>query len=43
VPAGTSVGRSTVIGVGAGPEAFAQPELAAGSLIPNRSWLEGVR
>jgi glucose-1-phosphate adenylyltransferase len=43
VPPGTSIGRSTVIGVGAGPEAFAEAQLAAGSLIPNRSWLEGVR
>ncbi len=40
IPAGARVGRSTVIGVGAGPGDFAAGAVAAGTVIPNRAWVE---
>ena len=40
LPAGLKVGRSSVIGVGARPADFESGEVAAGTLLPNRSWFE---
>ena len=42
LPAGLRVGRSSVIGVGARPADFESGEVAAGSLLPNRSWFEDL-
>jgi glucose-1-phosphate adenylyltransferase len=43
IPEGVRVGRSSVIGVGSGPEDFVDEELAAGTLMPSRSWVKDVR
>jgi len=40
IPPGICVGRSTVIGVGNGPDELAGQEIAAGTIVPNRSWFE---
>ena len=42
VPPGLRIGRSTVIGVGSGPDELAD-EVPAGTIVPNRSWFEDVR
>ena len=39
LPEGVRVGRSSVIGIGNGPDDFSVEELAAGTLLPSRSWL----
>ena len=43
IPPGLKVGRSTVIGVGIGPDELAKDEVPAGTIVPNRSWFEDVR
>jgi hypothetical protein len=40
IPPGICVGRSSVIGVGNGPDELAGVEIAAGTIVPNRSWFE---
>jgi glucose-1-phosphate adenylyltransferase len=40
IPGGVRVGRASVIGIGAGREDFAAEELAAGTLMPSRSWFK---
>jgi len=40
IPAGMRVGRASVIGIGAGPRHLGMEELAAGSMVPNRPWIE---
>ena len=42
IPAGVRIGRASVVGIGAGPHDFAAVELAAGTLLPSRSWLTDV-
>src|SRR2546426_2590595 len=39
IPAGVRIGRASVVGIGAGPHDFVAEELAAGTLLPSRSWL----
>jgi len=41
IPASAKLGRSCVVGLGAGAESLGQ-ELAAGSRVPNRPWFEGM-
>jgi len=43
LPPGLRIGRSSVIGVGARPEDFTSGEVAAGTMLPNRSWVEELR
>jgi glucose-1-phosphate adenylyltransferase len=43
IPAGLRVGRSVVIGVGSGVDDLPAGEIAAGTILPNRSWFEDVR
>jgi glucose-1-phosphate adenylyltransferase len=40
IPDGMRVGRASVVGIGSGPEDFATAELAAGTLMPSRSWFK---
>jgi glucose-1-phosphate adenylyltransferase len=42
IPEAVRVGRSTVVGVAAEPADFTDHEVAAGSILPNRSWFEDV-
>ncbi len=43
IPPGLHVGRSSVIGVGSGPGELPEDLVAAGTIVPNRSWFEDVR
>jgi len=43
LPAGLTVGRSSVIGVGARPQDFSGAVVPSGTLLPNRSWVEELR
>jgi glucose-1-phosphate adenylyltransferase len=40
IPDGMRIGRSTVVGVAAESKDFGPEEVAAGSILPNRSWFE---
>ena len=40
IPEGVRIGRASVVGIGAGREDFAAEELAAGTLMPSRSWFK---
>ncbi len=43
LPAGLEVGRSCVIGVGARARDFESNRIAAGTLLPNHSWIEDLK
>jgi glucose-1-phosphate adenylyltransferase len=43
IPAGVRVGRASVIGIGTGPKDFAAEEVAAGTLMPSRTWFKEVQ
>jgi glucose-1-phosphate adenylyltransferase len=42
IPPGVTIGRASVIGIGAGPEDFVDSELAAGTLLPSHTWFEDM-
>jgi hypothetical protein len=43
LPAGLTVGRSSVIGVGARPEDFSGAVVPPGTMLANRSWVEELK